>query len=47
MEYWERCRALPGKSPARCSPIQPEVEKEKKKEAPSCKLQAPSLTVDE
>jgi hypothetical protein len=35
LEYWARCRA---------SPIQPEVEKEKekKKEAPSFKLQAAS-----
>jgi len=37
LEYWARCRA---------SPIQPEVEKEKKKEAPSCKLQAPSFKLD-
>jgi len=38
LEYWARCRA---------GPAQPEVEKEKKKEAQSCKLQAPSLTVTE
>jgi hypothetical protein len=30
---------------ARKGPIQPEVEKEKKKEAPSSKLQASSLTM--
>jgi len=36
LEYWARCRA---------SPIQPEVEKEKKKEAPSYKLQASSKKV--
>jgi len=35
LEYWARCRA---------GPAQPEVEKEKKKEASSCKLQAPSAT---
>jgi hypothetical protein len=34
LEYWARCRA---------SPIQPEVEKEKKKEAPSRKQQAASF----
>jgi len=34
MEYRARCRA---------SPAQPEVEKEKKKEAQSCKHQAPSF----
>jgi len=31
---------------ARKGPIQPEVEKEKKKEAPSSKLQAPSFKLD-
>ena len=37
MEYWTRCRA---------GPAQPEVEKEKKKEAQSCKLQAASSKLD-
>jgi len=47
LEYWARCRAGPIQSQPEvrfinCPTL--EVEKEKKKEAQSCKLQAASLT---
>jgi len=45
-EPWHNGNCLEYGSRSRALPAQPEVEKEKKKEAQSCKLQAASFKLD-